>query len=75
MNILKDSNYCLDSLAIRLRSKDLKTPYPKKRTTRNTGLACIMIPDSRMLDSWAWCGFFMETNDNSGHGSRLVNCT
>ena len=24
-------NYCFDSLAIRLQSKDLKTPYPKNR--------------------------------------------
>ena len=32
-NTLKfDSNYCLDSLVIRLLSKDLKTPYPKNRT-------------------------------------------
>ena len=31
-NILKDSNYCFDSLAIRLQSKDLKTPYPRNRT-------------------------------------------
>ena len=40
-NILKDSHYCFDSLAIRLRSKDLKTPYPKNRTTQITGLECI----------------------------------
>ena len=33
-NILKDSNYCFDSLEIRIRSKDLKTPYPKNRTTQ-----------------------------------------
>ena len=39
--ILKDSYYCFDSLAIRLRSKDLKTSYPKNRTTRITGLACM----------------------------------
>ena len=32
-NILKDSNYCFDSLAIRVQSKDLKTPYPKNRIT------------------------------------------
>ena len=37
-NILKDSNYCFGSLAIKLWSKDLKTPYPKNRITRITGL-------------------------------------
>ena len=31
-NILKDSNYCFDSLAIRIQSNDLKTPYPKNQT-------------------------------------------
>ena len=30
--LLKDSNYCFDSLAIRLRSKDLKTPHPRNLT-------------------------------------------
>ena len=35
--------YWFDSLAIRLQSKDLKTPYPKNRTTRITGLAYIYI--------------------------------
>ena len=36
---IKDYKYCFDSLAIRLRSKDLKTPYPKNQTTRIKGLA------------------------------------
>ena len=40
--ILNDFNYCFDSLAIRLRSEDLKTPYPRNRTTRITGLACML---------------------------------
>ena len=31
-NILKYSNYCFDSLAIRLQSNDLKTPYPNNWT-------------------------------------------
>ena len=31
-NILEDSYYRFDFLAIRLRSKDLKTPYPRNRT-------------------------------------------
>ena len=32
-----------DSLAVKLLSKDLKTPYPKNQTTRITGLACMVI--------------------------------
>ena len=32
-------DYCFDSLAIRLWSKDLNTPYTKNLTTRITGLA------------------------------------
>ena len=35
---------CVDSLAIRLQPKDLKTPYPKNRTTRITGLAFMFLP-------------------------------
>ena len=38
MNYTKDSNYCFDSLVIRLWSEDLKTPSPKNWTTRITGL-------------------------------------
>ena len=54
-NIQKDSKYCIDSLAIRLQSKDLKTPYPKNRTTRFTGLASI-------CDFWLVFTFLEENN-------------
>ena len=50
-NILNDFNYCFDSLAIRLLSKDLKTPYPKNRTTQ--------ISWSTKNDLFGWVGRYL----------------